>query len=469
MGSGKTVFSIIILAVVVFVSVAVLAPRRAMACVPCSSSCLPGHVQNTINEIMNQHNITRQFISDEFRNHHNWLFGANGYGIGNSFFHDHVLPALMMMTEQLTVNGMMQMMAIGSFFDAKIQLETQRLYQVKTAEAHKDYQSSFDMCVIGTNTRSLAAARRLSDVNKYVLGERALARDLGMHAQASAETATEDRESRLNVFIARHCSPRDNNNVTTLLCPVATPLAGLNKDIDYGRVVDHEKTIDVDFTRGMQTLPLPGGGGGTYQTPHDYGEIDIIALANNLYNSDVFTRHADEEKLFSGEESLFLDTRNIVAKRNVIQNSFNAIVGLKSMGSTNSTLATNRFMTRVLEQLGVANAQDRNYMLSGYEDGMTGITGGTFFRPGERPSYYAQMEILSQKIYQNPEFFINLYDKPANVARKDVAMQAIGLMLNRDTFESELRTEMTMAVMVEIELMKYQRDIQNRINGLKDE
>jgi hypothetical protein len=44
------------------------------------------------------------------------------------------------MTKQMTTVGLQATKVIGTFFDAKHQLETQRLFQTLMAEAHKDYQ-----------------------------------------------------------------------------------------------------------------------------------------------------------------------------------------------------------------------------------------------------------------------------------------------------------------------------------------
>ena len=76
---------------------------------------------------------------------------------------------------------------------------------------------------------------------------------------------------------------------------------------------------------------------------------------------------------------------------------------------------------------------------------------------GERPSYYAQLELLAKKIYQNPDFYANLYDKPANVARKGVALKAIELMLDRAIYESQLRREMATSVLLATKL-RYEVD-----------
>lgn len=68
---------------------------------------------------------------------------------------------------------------------------------------------------------------------------------------------------------------------------------------------------------------------------------------------------------------------------------------------------------------------------------------------GERPSYYAQMEVLTKKIYESPNFYTNLYDKPENVDRIGAAIDAIGLMSMRDRFDSSLRREMLTGLLVE--------------------
>ena len=142
------------------------APRTAYAS-HCSSpcGCSTDESNNTITHIRNEHGATRVFITEEFMYHQNWLFGANG--VTDSFFHSHFLRALMMMTEQLTSNAMMQMLQLGTFFDAQIQIETQRIYQRKAAEAHKDYQPNTQMCVIGGNTRSLASSQRRGEFTRF--------------------------------------------------------------------------------------------------------------------------------------------------------------------------------------------------------------------------------------------------------------------------------------------------------------
>ena len=66
------------------------------------------------------------------------------------------------------------------------------------------------------------------------------------------------------------------------------------------------------------------------------------------------------------------------------------------------------------------------------------------------------MEVLTKMIYQNPNFYTELLDKPANVALKEVALQAADLMQKRDTYRSLLRSEAIIATMLETALMEEQ-------------
>lgn len=114
-------------------------------------------------------------ITDEFNKHRDWLtdFFFNDAQRGNPA---GLLAAMQLMTEQLVVNAMQQVQIIGAFFDAKHQLETQRLFQVMTARAHKDYQPSKNLCAFGSVTQSLAESSRKSDFVSTILANRSIDR-----------------------------------------------------------------------------------------------------------------------------------------------------------------------------------------------------------------------------------------------------------------------------------------------------
>ena len=328
-------------------------------------------------------------------------------------------------------------------------METQQVIQKLRAQAHKDYHPSVGMCEFGTGIKSLAASERRGEYNAFLLSQRAQDRHLG-NAFSSARTGLDsDRESRLDQFKSTYCDIADNNNGLRLLCGNSAQRDRRNKDIDFARTLGFPLTLEVDYTRTAQTND----------------EEDLFALSSNLYGHEILSR-PDSEGLRpedpnrKGEittlQKHFMDSRAIVAKRSVAENSFNAIAGMKSEGTEGSE----EFLKAILSELGISD-----------EPGSGGRSGRSDadLLLGDRPSYYAQMEVLGKKIYQNPDFYTNLYDKPANVERKKVAMQAIGLMQKFDLFKSYLRHEASMSVLLELAVMDLQDEIENEIGDAQGE
>lgn len=114
--------------------------------------------------------LARETTAAEFQNHRTWLVDV--------FFTEHIRYAMSLMTNQMTAVMLQQVKMIGGFFDAKHQLETQRLFQQLMAKAHEDYQPSEGMCDIGTVARGLIVSERKTDLVKQALSNRTLSRQL---------------------------------------------------------------------------------------------------------------------------------------------------------------------------------------------------------------------------------------------------------------------------------------------------
>ena len=402
--------------------------------------------------------------------------------LSSVLFEDHILPAMMLMADQLSATAVYQTQIIGSFFDAKHQLETQRTLEKIRARAHKDYHPSTGMCEIGTNTKSLVASERKSELVAHVLSQQFQDRMLGNSYTAASGGQPIDTRTRLKQYREKFCDPMDNGGSLFFLCehdqddnlgnstlrdPAlrgigASDTERMNKDVDYHRTVEYPWTLDVDFAN-------------TDLTNH---EEEIIALGNNIYGHDVFERvnpsalrpkvvvdpvtgATTVEPFTTGAEAL-MDARSMLAKLSVAKNSYNSITSMKASG----TAGSRDFMEAVLSELGVTNAAST----TGNIDDMRRLLGFSS-ASGEEigPSYYAQMEVLTRKIYQNPDFYTNLYDKPANVERKRVAMQAIGLMQKFDLFKSYLRQEANMSILLEIAVMDLQDRLEEQIENQPEE
>lgn len=405
----------------------VLKPNLAQAACGCTG-CWPGDCTAAKRILTAAHNLYKglfaTFLAQEFSTHRSWLTGT--------FFQKEVAPAFKLFTEQMSVVAMQQAFIVGTFFDAKHQLETQRLFQELEVEAHRDYQPSEDFCWFGTNVRSLASSEQYGKFNALALNKQQMARHLGTANVSGSGGDGQDKSSRWEAFTTKYCDPQDNNwhvmdeqedtDRTGLILACGNGGGNterINVDIDYTRLIDKPRTIEVSFSENPEA-------------PSD-NEEDILALSNNLYGHDTLSRSASGPTLANQDaQNLYLALRSVAAKRSVAENSFNAIVGLKSQGSSDtdeSAPQTREFLASVMKELGVPEAE------------IYGVI-------GERPSYYAQLEILAKKIYQNPDFFANLYDKPANIKRKGVALKAIELMLDRAIYESQIRQEMSMSVLL---------------------
>ncbi|MEC8665998.1 MAG: hypothetical protein VXY16_11065 [Pseudomonadota bacterium] len=401
--------------------------RDAFAqCARCS--CVSANHNATRNHITLQHQLTQDHISTQFELHRNQFIILN-------FFKQHVLSAMMRMNEQLTAQSMMQMFMVGAYIDADTQLDTQRLMQELTAKAHKDYQPSTEMCTFGTMHKNIKASQRQSEYSAFAINQALMDRQSLNGNMAAAAGRGYDHMRRWYTFIRRFCDPRDNGNNLDDLCDTSahpSHFFDVNADVDYPRVVDQPLTINANLTDN--TL--------------DPDQAEIFALGSNLYGSDIF--EFEPGSLFHVEGGIiatqgkeYVRVRSVLAKRSVAQNSFANIVGMKTSGTDNTFQQRTQYIANLLEQLGMEDNTEVSRVIGG------------------RPSYHAQMELLNKKIYQRPEFYTNLYDKPANVDRMRAAMRSVGLMQKWDMFNSRLRSEMLLSVAAELELAKEQERVQN--------
>lgn len=424
-----------------------------LGCVNCYYGCIPIDtiVTSTVMDVL-EDNLWEDLFEEMFDRHineeQNWII--------DDFFDDFWVKGLAELTRYLTTTSMYQVEIVGMFFDAKHQLETQRLFFELQAEAHRDYHPSDDFCWFGTNARSLAASESKARENMLALSTRSMQRQLGVLGTVSESAAEDDKNARWNQFITTYCDPKDNNwtsagNGLDLACdhdgtgPLtttgATDRSRVNRDVDYTAMIEEPRTLDIDFVENTGTPVLTDD------------EEDVMALAANLYGNNVPSRRftlseIDDEKSRNSFQTNYLDMRSVIARRNVAEHSFNSIVAMKSSGTNGAPAPAAQpnvgsYMGAIMKELMPVGTPDTEIMQL----------------IGDNPSYYAQLEVLGKKIYQNPDFFANLYDKPANVERKSVAMKAVNLMLDRALFESELRQEMILSILLTNGLQEKFREV----------
>ncbi len=343
-------------------------------------------------------------------------------------------PALQAMTAQLIGADTHTAGMIGGFYDGLSLNRAQLTMQELQADALKSYTPGENLCRFGTSVRSLSASEVRAVSAQMALAEIGQARQLGTRGGPADAGGDSDRATRLDQFTRIYCDPADNQGALDGICGGTSPKTKgerMNKDISFIRTLAGPNTLDVDFTNAQSTAD----------------EEDLIALASNLYGHDVLPRYNDimlSGKAGNADNKVqYLNLRQMVAFRNVAQNSFNAMAGKRARGTEGAAV----FLRNVLEELGMTKDEAKRYL-----DGSNG-----------EPSYNAQMEILTKKIYQNPNFYTNLIDKPANVDRSIAAMNAFSLMQDRDVAQSFARQEMLLSLLLELKIRREQRDVERRM------
>ncbi len=350
------------------------------------------------------------------------IAAADQTDIINNSAREGIVEAIKRMTTHVTTVMIRQIMMIGTLLDAKHQMESERLFGQLQAETHRDFQVSEQICAFGTLARSTADSKFKVDANTLAINSLMQKRELLNGYAISSWGPFADMGSRIAQYKSVYCDPNDDNRDVGSFCASGVN-ARKNNDIDYVRTVGLPLTLDIDFTDGVRTN----------------AEEDIIALSRNLFDHNVLTSIPDETMWAdSGGIYKLQDSRSLSAVRSIARNSFASIVAAKTPGSGLSSAQ----LKKVMEGIGVP---------AGDIDALVGAN----------PSYFAQMDIISRKMFQDPEFITNLYVGTANVARTSIALQSIQIMKDRDRLEAALRKEMLLSLILEMKLREAQKNVYN--------
>ena len=324
--------------------------------------------------------------------------------------------------------------AFGAMIDGRNMMDTLRSLQNQSVETMKNYTPSESICRFGTLSRSLVKSEMVVDKNHLAFSKALLDRN-----NQTINGILHDPSSGIQAFIrdfkGKYCEPVDDNmfldfrvGLLGRYCEsiVATADLVYNRDVDFTRLFDVPLTLDADFTdpasqtNDQQSLLALFGNLGMVR-PYIPSEGDST---NGQFNPDK-------------NANTIQDVRAVNAARDVVSNSFGALVAEKVKSPMQSAV----YIKAVLEQLGL-NQEDITRLI------------------GDNPSYFAQMEIMTKKIFQDPQFYANLYDSPANIDRQRVAMKAVELQQGRDFLESLRRREMLLSTLLSMKLRTESKSVQ---------
>ncbi len=337
------------------------------------------------------------------------------------------VATLQMMTSQLTTAMVNQVMGVGMLFDAKHQLEVQREFQRLTAQAHKDYHPSEQMCTVGTFVRHLAETEKYADLTQVAISERMLDRETISGEVLTLQGPLSDHDSRVRHFVETHCNQKDAGEGLENLCQGARDEEHFtNADVDYTATLSAPLTLKVNFLDSELTP----------------AEEDLMALVNNLFYHEPFPEIIPGKTQLKRMSAPLQAMRSITAMRGVARNSVANIIAEKTESEESAQAMP--FIRALIKDFGLEPDEiDKMF--------------------GENPSYHAQMEILTKTLYQHPDFVVNLYDKPANVKRIRAAMRAIKLMQDRDIHEALVRREMLLSMILEVRIRESQEELMDDI------
>lgn len=312
--------------------------------------------------------------------------------------------------------------SLGGFLQGQANVDAMRSLQQASASVAKDFLPSDQLCRYASLSQSLVSSEAIGRANKSVLSQMLLNTELGtQNTQAGMPGLL---ESRLQQLSETTCDKTDANGAISKTCKKNTDDTRLNKDVDYTSLMDAPMTVPFDFNN---VASEPQG-------------QDVLALAQNLFPS--INQNTDSSK-----SNYIVDSNNYLslqAIRSVAKNSFVSLLSEKAQGTSGSA----QFITNLMKSLGLDAAVSERLM-------------------GAKPSYYAQMEVLTKKIYQDPAFYINLVDTPANVARQRAAIRAIKLQQQNDFAAVVKRREMLLAVLLELKIREHSKAVDQRLKPAK--
>jgi hypothetical protein len=302
---------------------------------------------------------------------------------------------------------------VGNVLEGQSNINSIQSLQKKSATAILNGQSSEQVCRMATLSQSLAKSDFSGMAHQKAIAQILQDRDAGrvgsLYYNGGGINIDDGLGARITLFRKNYCDKKDENTSLDKFCDVDVDRE-LNRDVDITRVLDTPLTLDVNFV-GNSTID------------NDKDEAPLLALAENLFPSLPIT---NGEAAGSSQEN-YMKLRSLMAARNVARNSFASYVAEKAKGDN---VTVTPFAMNVMKTMMVDPTEAEKFL-------------------GRNPSYFAQMEVLTKKLYQMPDFVTALSTGAANVDRVRIAMKAVDLQQGADFLESMYRREMMLATYLE--------------------
>ncbi len=321
-------------------------------------------------------------------------------------FADMIINAMKKQSQQVTQNQQQSAIASSAKTDAAVANDQALQIGMAHSAVAQELMPDAALCRDASAVRTLVGVEAAADDTQNTAADRMAT----YHSYAAGSSAARgegwEKEARIATARNLYIDPRDQGGAVKGMGVTEGGQKRINNDMDTGRMLLQPLTVET--TRG--------------------GMDDLMALSKNLYGNEVFY-DINPSRL----NTQLFDLRQIQAKRNVLLNSFMAQVGLKAKSQNDVTPQT----LAAFQKLGVPQSViDRD--LKG------------------RPSYYALMEVITKRQYQDANFYAGLIKNPAAQDRTSATMAAFTNMQMRDMVQSLQRQEMLYAMLLELRILKRQ-------------
>lgn len=364
------------------------------------------------------------------------------------------IAGLKSMSAQMTATQIQNAGIMGGIMDGVTNNNAILSMQTLQAGAYRDYTPGENLCRFGTLSRSLASADMAATAQTLAINTLLLNREThnGPHGSPYAD---HDKLGKLDNLSNLYCNPGDNNGAP-VACSCDTtkgtctgPMAARsNRDLDFARLLGGRLTVDLNLTDGILT-------------PDEQDIVGFLTTISAFPTLPSLSRGSSDASISPRSLLSFHDARQITAQRGLTRTTLSHFVGNRAQGGGDGTSA---YMVALLQELGMSNEDAAQYLKF---DGVSLTADGSDAARTHTPSYNAQMEILAKKIYQNPNYYTGLMDKPTNVTRAQAAQMAIRLMQRRDLYNVVTRREMLLSQLLESRLKTEENRMRTRLAQAK--
>ncbi len=365
-------------------------------------------------------NVIKQYVRDFFTDVRNDYFLEE-------LVNDFVAPALKKKTQQISQNDQQESNAQGAIVDATLANEQAIDVGVTQAETAIDYAAHPFIGQMATYARGLALSSERMRQSQLLRGDAGTAELLAASGTLTAKGGGAVEDWRLKNLKDIYIDPDQQGGYLRKLVQGSDRV---NRDLDVARSLLGRQTLDINFE----------------DTTLTDDERDFLALKENLASSTAMDTSRMRD--LAANDAMLTDVPELLsmtARRSIIDRTINTMAGMRARGSDVSAPE----MQALLRQLGYGDDAPE----------MKDVAG--------QASYEAHMDILTRRVFQNPNMYVNLIANPVALRRILVAQNAVRNMQQFDMYATTTRSEDLTALWAWLETREQFNKAQSGLNEVR--